>query len=135
MNRGPQKNSRPSGASFAEKAILAWGEPLPDWVAALAELADREGLAGAEKKIGYSRSAVSTVLSAKYRGDMDRVADMVRGALLSATVDCPVLGEIGRDRCLTEQKEPFRATSRFRTQLFHACKTCANARQNNEGVE
>ncbi|SMH42215.1 hypothetical protein [Mesorhizobium australicum] len=135
MNRGPQKNSRPGGLSFVEKAEAAWGVPLPDWVAALATLADAGGLKGVTKRIPYSVSAVSTVIANKYAGDTDRVADMVRGALLSATVDCPVLGEIGRDRCLTEQKEPFRATSRFRAHLFHACKTCANARPNNEGVE
>lgn len=128
MNRGPVKNSRPAGISFAEKARAAYGEPVPDWIDELAGFADREGLAGAEKRIGYSRSAVSTVLSGKYAGDLGRVEDMVRGALMSATVMCPILGEIGRDRCLTEQKEPFRATSRHRAQLYHACKTCPNAR-------
>lgn len=134
MNRGPQKASRPAGATFSEKAALAWGEPVPDWVGELARLADVEGLAGAGKRVGYSPSAISVVLSGKYKGDVDRVAEMVRGALMAETVDCPVLGEIGRDRCLTEQKEPFRATSRHRAQLFHACKTCPNARRNNEGV-
>ena len=134
MNRGPQKNSRPAGFSFVDKAKVGWGEPLPEWVAELARLADAEGLAGAGKRVGYSLSAVSVVISGKYRGDVTRVAEMVQGALMALTVECPVLGQIGRDRCLTEQKEPFRATSRHRAQLFHACKTCPNARRNNEGV-
>lgn len=115
-----------SDGSFADKAAAAYGAALPDWIAALALCADREGLRGAATRIGYSRTAVSTVLSGKYRADMARLEEMVRGALLSATVECPVLGEIGRDRCLSEQKEPFRATSAFRAQLFHACKTCPN---------
>ena len=136
MNRGPMKNSRPTGLTFAQKVLAAWGDPSPDWVTELARLADAEGLAGAAQRIGYSVSAVSTVISGKYAGDVDRVAEMVRGALMAETVDCPVLGEIGRDRCLTEQKEPFRATSRHRAQLFHACKICPNARQaKTEGVE
>lgn len=127
MNRGPAKGSRPAGLSFAEKVCAAYGDP-DGWLLELARLADAEGLGGAEKRIGYSRSAISTVLSGKYGGDMERVAQMVRGALMSETVDCPVLGEIGRDRCATEQKEPFRATSAFRAQLYHACKVCPNRR-------
>lgn len=129
MNRGPAPNSRPA-VSFLVKVRVAWGEPTPDWVIELARLADREGLAGAELLIGYSRSCLSTVLSRKYRGDMDRVAQKVRGALMNETVECPVLGEIGRDRCLDEQNEPFRATSAFRARLYHACRSgCPNARR------
>lgn len=128
MNRGPVKNSRPAGKSFAEKAMEAWGAVLPDWVAELVAVADAEGLGGAEKRVGYSRSAISTIIARKYNGDLGRVEQMVRGALMALTVDCPVLGEIGRDRCLTEQKEPFRATSRHRAQLFHQCKICPQRR-------
>lgn len=129
MKPGPMINARPAGATFVDKATAIYGAPLPDWIEELARLADRDGLGGAEKAINYSRSAISTVLAGKYRGDMSRVEAMVRGALMSETVDCPVLSTIGRDRCLTEQKEPFRATSRHRAELFHACKTCPNARQ------
>ncbi|MEI9410743.1 transcriptional regulator [Mesorhizobium salmacidum] len=128
MNRGPVKNTRPAGQTFADKARAAWGTPVPDWIEELARLADAEGLGGAEKRIDYSRSAISQILAFKYMGDLFRVEQMVRGALMALTVECPVLGEIGRDRCLTEQKEPFRATSRHRAQLFHACKTCPQRR-------
>lgn len=128
MNRGPVKESRPV-VSFAEKAAAAWGD-VPDWLHELCAVADQVGLGGAEKRLGsYSRSAISTVISRKYQGDYGRFEDMVRGALMAKTVDCPVLGEIGRDTCLIEQKAPFRATSAFRVQLFHACKSCINRRQ------
>lgn len=128
MNRGPMPNSRPKGPSFHEKAIAAHGENAPEWLIELAQLADREGLGGAEKRIGYSRSAISTVINGKYSGDVRRVEEMVRGALMAATVDCPVLGDIGRDRCLNEQEQPFRATSNFRVRLFHACRSgCPHA--------
>lgn len=131
MNRGPMPNSRPAGKTFAEKAVDAYGADTSDWVLELARLADAEGLGGAGKKIGYSRSAVSNVLNGKYgAGDLARVENMVRGALMAETVECPVIGTIGRDRCLTEQNEPFRATSAFRAQLYHACRNgCPNARQ------
>ncbi len=135
MNRGPARNSKPAGPTFADKAAAAWST-VPDWVAELATLADREGLGGAEKRIGYSRSAISTVINGKYAGDLGRVEEMVRGALMAATVECPVLGEIGRDRCLSEQDEPFRATSAFRAQLYHACRSgCPHSRKKDKGDE
>lgn len=129
MIRGPMPNSRQAGASFMEKAAVGW-QPVPDWIAVLAAHADRAGLKGTAERINYSVSAVSTVIAGKYAGDVGRVEAMVRGALMAETVACPVLGETGRDRCLKEQKEPFRATSAFRVRMFHACKRCPNATQN-----
>lgn len=126
MNRGPIPGRRAEAKTSFERKV---GEAAPDWLVELARLCDREGLAGAGRRLGYSPSALSTVLAGKYAGDTGRIEEMVRGALMALTVDCPVLGEIGRDQCLAEQKEPFRATSRHRAQLFHACKTCPNRRQ------
>jgi hypothetical protein len=117
--------------SFEQKAIEAYGGELPEWVGELARFADAEGLGGAGKRINYSKSAVSNVLNNKYSGgDLARVEAMVRGALMAETVDCPILNDIGRDRCLIEQKEEFRATSAFRAQLYHACRSgCPHARK------
>lgn len=106
---------------FVEKAEVSWA-PAPDWVQVLAAEVDRRGQPAAAKKIRYSAATVSQVISNSYRGDLARVEEMVRGALMAATLECPVLGEIGRDRCAAEQQEPFRATSAFRAQLFHACR-------------
>ena len=130
MNRGPIAGTRMDAKSFTDKAASAWGDPLPEWIGELARLADAEGLGGCATRINYSRSAISNVLNNKYaNGDIGRVEAMVRGALMSETVDCPILGQIGRDRCLQEQNEPFRATSAFRAHLYHACRGgCAHAR-------
>lgn len=114
--------------TFAEKARKAWGD-VPEWVAELAKIADAHGLKGAGNAIGYTGSLVSGVLNAKYAGDMVLVEKSVRWALRSQTVECPVLGTIDRSRCLEEQREPFRATSAFRAQLYHECRNgCPNAR-------
>lgn len=122
MNRGPALGSRPAGLSFVEKAQAAWDEA-PDWVLVLAEFCDRHGLAGAEPKLGYSKSAISTAIAGKYGGDMKRFEEMVRIGLMSEAVECPVLGTIGRERCLAEQKTPFRATSSQRVRLHQACRS------------
>lgn len=116
--------SAADGRSFADKARSAWGAAgaAPDWVAELAALADREGLKGAGKRIGYSTGAVSTVINGRYAGDMTRVEEKVRGALMGVVVACPALGEIGRDACLDWQKKPFAATSAIRVAVFRACR-------------
>lgn len=111
-----------AGTDFVARAIAAWGEA-PDWIVALAKACSESSLKPVSRSLGYSVATISQVLSNSYRGDVDRVAEMVRGALMQATVDCPVIGEIGRDRCLQEQDEPFRATSAFRAQLYHACRS------------
>lgn len=126
MNRGPMPNSRPTGPSFVDKAMAAW-TPAPEWVVELARLADAEGLGGAEKRIGYSRSAISTVINRKYAGDLGRVEQMVRGVLMAETVLCPVLGELPRNRCLDWQKKPYAPTSSHRVQMYVACQSCPNS--------
>jgi len=124
-------NSRPTGPSFIDKALQSY-TGAPDWVIELARLADAEGLAGAEKRIGYSRSAISAVINCKYAGDLDRVEQMVRGALMAETTLCPVLGELPRNRCLEWQKKPYAPTSSHRVQMYVACQSCPNARVRRE---
>jgi hypothetical protein len=111
-----------AGPTMAEKAAAAFDGAAPDWIAALAELVDREGLRGAGKRIGYSPAALSNVLRARYTGDVARVEEKVRGALLGVTVECPVLGTIGRNECLDWQKKPFAATSSVRVAVYRACR-------------
>jgi hypothetical protein len=121
MNRGPAPGAARATKTMVEKAADAWGD-VPDWIAALAAVADRDGLRGAEKRVGYSASAISTVINGRYAGDMNRVEETVRGALLGHVVNCPILGEIGRDQCLGWQKKPFAATSSVRAAVYRACR-------------
>ena len=121
MKTGPRTGSGSASngdhRTFVEKAAAAWGET-PDWIAELAAIADQLGQKKAADMIGYTAA-----------GDMQGVEESVRGALMGLKVECPILGEIGRDHCLQEQKEPFRATSAFRAQIYHACRNgCPNAR-------
>lgn len=127
MNRGPRPGT--ATGDVLARARAAWGDAMPAWVTALAEAAQRETQAGIARRLDYSASTISQVLSRTYRGDLGRVEQVVAGALMGATVDCPILGDIGRDRCLTEQREPFRATSALRAHLFHACQRCPHRMQ------
>jgi hypothetical protein len=45
-----------------DKAIAAWGEPLPDWVRALAEACDTGGMGRVAARLGLSSRACHGVL-------------------------------------------------------------------------
>lgn len=128
MRPGPSKSGN-AASSFVEKTTDAWEGCPPDWIIELARISDNDGLKGAGIKVGYSPSAISSVLSATYRGDLVRVEGAVRWSLMSATVDCPMLGELRRDRCLEWQRKPFAATSSHRVAMYRACRGgCPHAR-------
>lgn len=134
MNRGPAKNAKPADRSFADKVREAHAEPA-DWLMELAHLADREGLAGTEKLVGYSRSAISSVLNGKYAGDLGRVEQMVRGTLMAETVECPALGAMARNVCLDWQTRPYSDASALHIRMFRACRDCPHARRRSGGPD
>jgi hypothetical protein len=114
---------------YVAKAGAAWKGALPDWVEQLAREANRTTAKKAAQRIGYSGAVVSHVLNNAYPGDIARVEAKVRGALMSATVMCPVVGEIGLDRCLDEQKMGNTGASSIRARLYRACRGgCPNSR-------
>ncbi len=130
MNRGPQPGSRAGKTDMVVKAKAAWLD-CPDWVIALAEACNSQTQVAVASRLGVSSGLISGVIGGTYGqkgGDLGRIEALVRGAYMGATVLCPVLSEIGRDRCLEEQKQPFRATSAMRAQLYHACQKCQHRR-------
>lgn len=124
MTAGPRIRSGVASApDYLAKVRAAWGDPSPDWIEALAAECQRSSQKAVAQRLGYSASVVSQALVGAYRGDVDRFEEVVRGAYMAATVDCRIFGEIGRDRCLQEQREPFRASSAHRAQVYHECNT------------
>lgn len=120
--------------TMIEKAELAWGPSMPEWVRELAALADRDGLRGCERLIGYSYTTISQAIANKYRGDVSRIEQKVRGALMGETVTCPVQGQIARNVCLDWQRKPRAVTNPFRTKVYRACRNgCPHSRLKNTG--
>lgn len=118
-----------------EIVIKEWGggdaARVPDWVMILAETVDLKGTRKTAERIGYSASVISRVINGKYDGNMERVAGIVRGAMLGETVMCPVSGEIARDVCLDNQKRGKPFTSSLRARLYRACRDgCPHYRGN-----
>lgn len=102
-------------------AESAWLDVLRDYNAA-------HGGKKTAEAIGYSRAVVSQVLGGKYQGDLNAVRQKVEGALMGLSVDCPVIGDLPRNRCLDYQRQGFSATNPMRVRLAQACPTCPNRR-------
>lgn len=96
---------------------------------ALAEQCNATSQQRAGKLIAYAGSTISQVISNTYNGDLARVEEMVRGAFMAATVDCPVLGDMARNVCLEWQKRPYTDASSLHIRMNRACRVCPLAMQ------
>lgn len=92
------------------------------WIEMLDAACKASTRAAVAKRLDYSPAVVTEVLKGSYKGDLKRVQRAVEGALMQAKVECPVVGEIGQQLCVTHQRAPFRATNPAAVQLYHACR-------------
>lgn len=99
--------------------------PLPeDALQALRGLCQVQSQAKVAKRLGVSDAAISSALRGKYIGNVERLAERIRGELLDAKVACPVLGEITSRICQDEREKPFHAANPLRVSLWRECQRC-----------
>lgn len=99
--------------------------PLPkDALDALLELKTHHTQAEIARRIGVSDGTISNALKGRYIGNVDALAERIRGELLNQTVDCPILGQITSRICQDERKKPFHTANPMRVQLWRACRAC-----------
>lgn len=117
-----------------ERAAAAWGASLPDWVAALARACAATSQAQVARRLGRSASLVSDVFGNRYRGNLEAVEEIVRGALMGQTVDCPALGELPANECRQwrERARTFSGHNALRVQMYRACARCPRNRRESE---
>ena len=127
-----KRTSNQSVVDHVAKAAESWGDDVPDWVMALAEAVNSSSLLQVGRRISYSASSISQVLSRTYRADTGRMEEMVRGAFMAATVPCPELGEMARHVCLEWQKRPYTDASAMHIRMWRACQTCQFAARRRE---
>ena len=107
----------------------AWGEGAPEWVTVLAERCEKTSQQVVARRISYSAAVVSNVLRRKYQGDMGRVREAVQGAFMESSTECPVLGMIPSNECLSHQRQPLRTTNTLAVRIWRACRGgCAHSR-------
>lgn len=80
----------------------------------------------AGKAIGRSAATISQALNDKYIGDIEDLAERIRGQFMNKMVKCPVLEDITSRHCLDYQVRPLVFTNPMRVALHRACKTCPN---------
>jgi len=98
-----------------------------DWIEVLRDACRHATQGAVARRIGYSSPVVNQVLSGSYKGDLNRVQAAVEGALMAALVDCPVIGEIPRQRCIEHQRRPFTPTNPTNIQLYKTCPVCEHS--------
>jgi predicted transcriptional regulator len=109
-------------------------KPLPvDALEALQKLCGATTQAAAARRLGVSDAAVSGALKGRYIGNVERLAERIRGELLNAVVECPVLGSITARICQDEREKPFHTANPMRVQIWRACKSCPNNPSNFKG--
>ena len=95
-----------------------------DALQALRQLCQKTTQSAVAKRLNVSEGTISNALKGRYIGNVDRLAERIRGELLQATVACPILGEITSRICQDERDKPFHAANPLRVQLWRACKAC-----------
>jgi hypothetical protein len=122
-NYGPK-----DGGSYRDRAHERW-ENCPDWIDALAAAAENaRSQTELGKRLGLASSTVSAVIGNTYPGNIDRIEARVRGVLMNARIQCPVMGEIARNRCIDFQELPFSGANPQRAQIWKACRApCPHA--------
>jgi hypothetical protein len=104
----------------------AWGDPVPDWIAVLAERCTTQPQRLVAQRLGYSAGLVSQLLRNRYKGNLAAIESAVRGAWMGSTVTCPVMGTIASDVCNSWQRKArtFVASSNNRVRMYRACNKC-----------
>lgn len=111
--------------SRLRSARKAWDGQPPAWVEVLAQSVDRgKSLGELAGIVGYSKTALSQILTNKYPGNLGRIGLAIETHLAGATVICPLLGEILVSECDANQAREFSAASSARVALWKACRKC-----------
>lgn len=96
-----------------------------DALQALMALRTKHTQAVIARRLDVSEATISSAIKGRYIGNVDKLAERIRGELLSQTVACPILGQISTRICQDERGKPFHtATNPMRVRLWQACRTC-----------
>lgn len=95
-----------------------------DALQALRDLCEKTTQADVARRLGVSQPAVSGALKGRYIGNVERLAERIRGELLNEHVPCPVLGQITTRICQDEREKPFHTANPVRVRLWKECRQC-----------
>jgi fructose 1,6-bisphosphatase len=106
------------------------GKLPPDVKKALAMAVERaKSQSKVAEQLNVSTAVISTLLKDKYAGNVETMAQRIRGQYMAETVRCPVLGTLSTKSCLDNQALPMAFTNPVRAALGRSCKTCPHRKE------
>jgi hypothetical protein len=111
------------GTPNLDRATANW-VAVPDWITALADACDASSQGQVAKRLGVSPARVNQTLGNRYEGDLEKLEILVRGALMSETVPCPVVGDLPKNVCIEYYSRPAIGGNALRLALEKACPAC-----------
>lgn len=117
---------RPSSETNVMRARRAWGDPLPRWVAVLANKCDRNSRTRASEALGISSATISRLLSKSYGASTVEMERLVLAELAADTVACPVAGEIALRTCTRNRRRKGVPVNFLHHTFARACPACPN---------
>jgi hypothetical protein len=100
-------------------------------MALLSQARETASYAEIGRRLGYSRSAISTLHAGKYPGDPTRICAAVRAGL--AVLICPHLqAQIDTAACLGWRTRAYPASSSVEAAHWRACRKCTAYQQQQE---
>lgn len=122
--RGRRPRSGKPAVTNMQRAVEAWGAPLPRWVQLLASACDaaNQGIVGT--RLGRSSGYVSRLISNTYPGDLIEAEQLVRAAFGNEDVICPLWGAIPLTSCMRARRR--KGLPRNHAHRLHRahCPTC-----------
>lgn len=97
-----------------------------DALQALMALRTKHTQAVIARRLDVSEATISSAIKGRYIGNVDKLAERIRGELLSQTVACPILGQISTRICQDERGKPFHTANPMRVRLWQACRSCVH---------
>lgn len=118
-------------------ARLSWGDELPDWVETLAIECGKTSQARVAKALDRSAATISQTLRRKYPGDLDGLAERVRGVFLNQVIACPALGTMPSNVCQDWQAKAkvFQTGNPTRVRMYRECHRCPRLKRPTEGSD
>ncbi|HSI41796.1 MAG TPA: transcriptional regulator [Xanthobacteraceae bacterium] len=120
---------------FVGRARAAHGDPLPDWLLALAEACTASSQTAVGRQLGVSGSFISQALGNTYQAGTAGLEAKVRAVLMRRVVEsCPVAGRISGAECVRRQSAAFDASDPVGLRFFRACRGgCPHSRLKPKG--
>lgn len=94
-----------------------------DWLKALGRECARANQVRAAQRLGISEATVSQVLKGAYKANPMRIERRVRGELMGALCECPVMGEVSTRVCQdVQERKPGQIANPQHAQAWRACR-------------